>query len=439
MSALAHSGLDNALRSHTANRSATALLDVPTIHRRVRELLSPESGMRAPTPSRIGRAATIVRDQLTAHLSTPGPSLPGFYSVSIAAARVLAALSSSAAVRDRWRLVHEIQDLMHHGRFPHDHGHPSLLALRDACYRSGSHAGALAALSLDIRLSLVDWKLAVGMMARTRFSAHNFMTSHKLAEFVVLYEARGGVVDGSLFIAYIKGLSVVVSSLRHPEEALALSEEGGTSRHVVFERIRMTLRSLEHDILPQYPAVSRGSVFVALLRLYLHLPHRYSDIQRAWAGIKASPLHFQTKAVSTLQRYPLDAVSELWEDYLTADIVPSPEDWDVFALALRNGGAYAGQVRALVDRIPDYPEVRAVMASVAPDVGDLERAAEALLEHATLPVQRVARILRYVHGAQRRLAFLIPQSERPADIPRFLRRVSLHELVAARRADECVL
>ncbi|EJD47067.1 hypothetical protein AURDEDRAFT_113466 [Auricularia subglabra TFB-10046 SS5] len=239
------------------------------------------------------------------------------------------------------------------------------------------------------------------------------MSTDQFSKFLRLYEAKGGVVDAGLFIAYAKGLSIAISFLRHPEEVDIL-RRGETSHRVILIRMRMTMHALERDILPRYPTVLPGSIAVALLKFYLHLPHVRVDIWRAWDALKSSPLHFRTKAVNTLQRYPLDAVSELWEDYLTADIVPSPEDWDAFMEALRKGGAYAGQVRALVDRIPDYPEVRAAMASVAPSADHLECASEALLEHTSLPAPRVARILHYVHRAQRRVGFLIPQSE---DLP----------------------
>ncbi|EJD47071.1 hypothetical protein AURDEDRAFT_184027 [Auricularia subglabra TFB-10046 SS5] len=350
----------------------------------------------------------------------------------MSAAHVLAALSTSAAVDDRWVLVREILDLMHHERFPINQRYPSLIALCEACYRSESHAGAFAALSADSRLSLLDWKSAIGMLARIRFRADSFMSSSQFSEFLQLYEARGGVVDGELFIAYIKGLSMTISFLRHPEELRIVSQRD-RPRRLIFNHIRMSAHALERDILPRYPAVERGSIAVSLLRLYLHLPRIEADIQRVWDAISASPPRVRAEAVSTLEMYPLDAVAALWEDHLTSEADPQLVNWAAFERALRKGGAYAGQVTALVDRIPDYPEVRAVMAPAAPDVGDLERAAEALLEHTTLPAPRVARIIRYVQRAERRVAFLIPLSEWLADTPTFLRD-AVFRAVAARRA-----
>ncbi|EJD47121.1 hypothetical protein AURDEDRAFT_163729 [Auricularia subglabra TFB-10046 SS5] len=434
------SELEDALSAYT-DRLPGSLLSISAINHILSLLLAGQDDF-VPPPEHISLAAKILREQLLAHIRTLRPPLsPAFHRLSKATLYVLTALGSSAAVPNRWEHIHGILDLVRQGRFPryitapsdlfsqtlglvsHKYNSPSKFAFSDACFRSTSHATAIVALSQDASLYKADWLGAVGTLARIRFEASKVMSSADFAQFLRLHEAKGFDVDAGLFISYIKGLAVTAAVLRRPEEQRALVEQHIQLKDVLCG-IRNHLRGLERDILPRYPAwlpktetptrppgVSRIAVYDALIRLYLLLPGTAADVWRCWTVLAPH----QSSAVGILRAYPLDTVCELWELYLTSWRLPRHVDWAAFSYALRGGGAYAHEVRAIVDGIGGDLELCAVTESSAPSREALKRCMEVAVKHTSLPAERVRRILLCVRRAQGRVPFLIPRSMRGAD------------------------
>lgn len=383
--ALHFSGLDVALRIYASEPKGTVLLSVSTIDHLVRALLSSPF----PAPNNVSIAADILIEQLNSHLRRPAPLPAGFRNVAISAMRVLGALSTSVAVPRRWDRAHAILDLINVERFPVHSRHSIRIPLAEACYRSGSHTDAIATLSRDTRPCSEDWKRAVGILGRTRFDARNFMSADDLLLFLVQYEARGGVVTAGLFLSYIKALTLVAASVRQPHERRMLTGRRGPLR-----RIRETVHVLEREIIPRYPAVnpavSRPAVCLALLGLYLRLPHDDAEIARCWTAIMTGSARLRARAAGVIAAFPLDAVHRLWEDLLISGA--SPPVWDLFGAALARGGAYADAVHAIAERLS------ADAGLLAADPA--ENSVNALLQNVSLPEGSVRRVLKYLGRAQ---------------------------------------
>lgn len=299
-SALFRSGTDAALRTYASAPPGSVLLTVATIHSLVQALLTPGRGSRPiPVPSNITAAAEVMISQLRCHLQRPVALPPGFNTLIMPAMQILAALSTSVALPRRWERIDGILHFMRLERFPVNRRDPNRVSLAAACYRSASHAGSIAALSRNTRLSSADWKCAIGMLGRTRFHAQSFMSANDFSRFLQIYVARGGEVDEGLFISYVKALAIVVACIRQPDERQVLTDHD-IDRHDVFRRIRDSLHMLEHELLPRYPACAPGAVSLQLLKLYLHLPHRGNDIYRCWDTIMLAPPPWPARAAAAI-------------------------------------------------------------------------------------------------------------------------------------------
>ncbi|EJD35096.1 hypothetical protein AURDEDRAFT_175820 [Auricularia subglabra TFB-10046 SS5] len=128
-------------------------------------------------------------------------------------------------------------------------------------------------------------------------------------------------------------------------------------------------------------SVTSREVILLLERVLLNS----EEIRSNWPVLKSNP----RKARRILRRYSLDVIDDLWEDWLSSETPPSDDDWATFSRALQAGGRYADEVRAIVKRFCADPALSAALAGDDFTRAELEKYSETLLEHTSLPAERV--------------------------------------------------
>ncbi|EJD47074.1 hypothetical protein AURDEDRAFT_184028 [Auricularia subglabra TFB-10046 SS5] len=147
------------------------------------------------------------------------------------------------------------------------------------------------------------------------------------------------------------------------------------------------------------------------LRLDSGTPVHNAEIRSNWALLKSDP----GRPRAVLRQYALEAVDDLWEDWLTSDAPPSDDDWATFSRALQQGGPYANGVRHIVEHIGADPELCAALEGDDLSRADLEKCAKTLCRHWPMLAERVGPILAYIQRARGRVPWLVPRSDRTGE------------------------